>query len=226
MKILLIEDNVELRGLLCEHLEQRGFVVDAVGSGADAGTALGQTAYDAVVLDLGLPDMDGMQLLEKLRKGHGDTPVLILSARGQLHDRLRGLDGGADDYLVKPFDLQEVEARLRAVLRRPGARQASTLVRGNIHLDTNQRSAEVGGSPVELSRREWVLLKALVEAGERVMVKDVLEERLYAFDEAVTPNALEAVVSRLRRKLLAAGSEHTVESRRGIGYCLRPVSRP
>ena len=204
-----------------DHLTRRGFAVDAVGRGEDALAALAAVAYDALVLDLGLPDLDGTEVLAALReRGAGGLPVLVLTARDALDDRVRGLDAGADDYLVKPFALAELEARLRAVLRRPGGRGGSVHACGRLGFDAAARAAAVDGSPLDLPRREAALLEELLRAAGRVVVKDLLEERLYGADEPVTPNALEATASRLRRRLAEAGAGVRVETKRGIGYRL------
>jgi DNA-binding response OmpR family regulator len=221
MKVLLIEDHRELRDLIAEHFLALGFVVDAVGAAKEARRALSTGCYDALILDLGLPDADGITLLREVRElVAGGLPTLIVTARDSLDDRLMGLNEGADDYLIKPFSLLELEARLRAVLRRPGMRGAPNLVCGAILYDPNAREATVRGQVIEMSRRESDLLEALMRASGRIVVRDVLEERLYSFEDPVTPNALEAVVSRLRRRLVGAGAGVRIESRRGIGYRL------
>lgn len=207
--------------MIAEYLSQRGFAVDGVARGQEAIEAIHTTRYDALVLDLGLPDVDGMEVLSQVRRQTaGYLPALILTARDALDDRVRGLNAGADDYLVKPFDLIELEARLRAVLRRPGLRTDTVLTLGKLRLDTNTRVVEVADEPVDLSRREIDCLEALLQAPNRVVVKDVLEERLYSHEEPVTPNAVEAVVSRLRKRLTQANADVRIETRRGIGYRL------
>lgn len=208
-----------MRDMVRDHLRTRGFAVDAVTSGGEALSAVGGHGYDAVILDLGLPDMDGMEVLRALRRREPEgPPALILTARNALEDRLGGLDAGADDYLAKPFALPELEARLRAVLRRPGARRPSRLCCGDLAFDPGSRDATVAGVPLALTRREAALLEELLVAQGRVVVRDLLEERIYDRDAEVTFNALEATVSRLRRKLSAATAR--VETIRGIGYRL------
>jgi DNA-binding response OmpR family regulator len=222
MRILLLEDHRELRQLIGDHLAGRGFAVDAFTYGHEALTAIEAIRYDAIVLDLGLPDRDGMDILAILRARTGcRLPALIITARDSVEDRVRGLNAGADDYIVKPFDLIELEARLRSVLRRPGARAERVLGFGRLALDTVSREAFVDGLPLDLSRREAALLEEFMRAAGRIVIKDALEDRLYAFDEPVTPNALEAAVSRLRKKLAAAQSGVQIETKRGIGYRLR-----
>ncbi|MGH6890725.1 MAG: response regulator [Dongiaceae bacterium] len=221
MKILLVEDHRELRDMVAEHFAGRGFVIDAVGAAEDARAALSTGGYDVLILDLGLPDADGMTLLREIPTlVTGGLPTLVVTARDSLDDRLMGLNEGADDYLVKPFSLLELEARLRAVLRRPGTREAPKLGCGALLYDTAAREVTVRGGSIEMSRRESDLLEVLLRASGRVVVRDFLEEQLYSFNEPVTPNALEAVVSRLRRRLISAGAGVRIETRRGIGYRL------
>jgi two-component system response regulator QseB len=221
MRVLLLEDHRELRQMIGDHLAGRGFAVDAFAYGHEALTAVEAVTYDAVVLDLGLPDSDGMDILATLRaRTSGRLPALIVTARDSVEDRVRGLNAGADDYIVKPFDLTELEARLRSVLRRPGIRSEAVLGFGRLAFDAVSREAFVDGHSLDLTRREAALLEELLRAGGRVVIKDVLEDRLYAFAEPVTPNALEAAVSRLRKKLAAARAGVQIETKRGIGYRL------
>ena len=210
-----------MREMISDHLVERGFTVDAVGRAEDAYAALAVASYDALVLDLGLPDADGMQLLKSARACTvRHLPTLIVTARDALDDRTRGLNAGADDYIVKPFELVELEARLRAVLRRPGVREDIVLSYGPLALDTVSREASVRGVLLDLSRREAALLEELLRAAGRIVVKDTLEDRLYALDRSVTDNALEAIVSRLRKKLAAAHASVCIDTKRGVGYRL------
>ena len=210
-----------MREMISDHLVERGFTVDAVGRAEDAYAALAVASYDALVLDLGLPDADGMQLLKGARACTvRHLPALIVTARDALDDRTRGLNTGADDYIVKPFELVELEARLRAVLRRPGVREDIVLSYGPLALDTVSREASVRGVLLDLSRREAALLEELLRAAGRIVVKDTLEDRLYALDRSVTANALEAIVSRLRKKLAAAHASVRIDTKRGVGYRL------
>ena len=214
-----------MRDMVRDHLRTRGYAVDAVASGSEALSAVDGHGYDAVILDLGLPDMDGMDVLRALRQREpGAPPTLILTARGALEDRLGGLDAGADDYVAKPFALPELEARLRAVLRRPGARRPSLLACGDLAFDPASRDATVGGLPLALTRGEAALLEELLVAGGHVVVRDRLEERIYDGGAEVTFNAIEATVSRLRRKL--AGASARIETIRGIGYRLTDGGAP
>ena len=228
MKILLVEDHGPMREMIADHLVERGFAVEAVCDGKDAlATATGDVSYDAVILDLGLPDLDGIEVLRTLRsRSRTALPVLILTARDSVDDRINGLNQGADDYLVKPFNLTELEARLRAVLRRPGPRQGRAYALGELSFDTVSREARVGMVPLDLTRREAALLEELLRAAGQVIAKDRLEEHLYALDDAGSVNALEAAVSRLRKKLTAAKAALRIETKRGIGYRIVEGSDP
>jgi DNA-binding response OmpR family regulator len=221
MRILLVEDHAALRRMTADHLTQQGFVVDAVVTLEAARAALDAARYDAMVLDLGLPDGIGTELLKPTRPGRPAPPAVILTARDGVAERIAGLNAGADDYMVKPFDLDELAARLRAVLRRPGPRADTALTLGRLSFDTLSREAKVDGRLLDLRRRETLLLEALMGARGRIVVRDVLEEQLYGYDQPVTGNALEAAVSRLRKALDDAGADVRIETRRGIGYVLR-----
>lgn len=219
MRILLVEDHKELRRMTAAHLAERGFVVDVAPDLASARAALDTADYDAMILDIGLPDGEGTALLG--RPGKISPPTLILTARDQMEDRIGVLNAGADDYLTKPFDLGELEARLRAILRRPGRRAPVLMELGRLCFDTTSRDTSVAGADLGLRRREALLLEILLGAKGRVVVRDRIEEQLYGFNEAVTPNALEASVSRLRRALEDADAGVVLETRRGVGYVLR-----
>ncbi len=222
MRLLLVEDHPGLRETLAAHLRGLGYATDAFGSGLDAIEAASVSTYDAGVLDLGLPDIDGMDVLRRLRRELSATfPIIVLTARDALHDRVSGLDAGADDYILKPFDLGEFNARLRTILRRPGQRRDPVELFADLSFDTVSRTASVGGHEIELTRRETGLVEELLRANGRTVVRDELEERIYGYNERVSANALEAIVSRVRRRLAAAASTVTVEAVRGIGYRLR-----
>jgi len=221
VRVLLVEDHHAMRELIAGHLRGRGLAVDAVERGDEALAAMAVAGYDAVILDLGLPDMDGMEVLRRLRGSRQPgLPALILTARDSIEARVGGLDAGADDYILKPFELTELEARLRAVLRRPGLRREAVHRHGDLAFDPASRTAAVNGTRLDLTRREASVLEELIRAAGRIIVKDALEDRLYGFDDDVSGNALEASVSRLRRKLAAAGSGTGIEATRGIGYRL------
>lgn len=220
MRLLLVEDNPQLGELTAAGLAREGFAVDWRRDGESAREARAHVAYDAILLDLGLPDGDGLDLLKRLR-GEGDsTPVLVITARGELGDRVRGLDLGADDYVVKPFDVSEVAARCRALLRRPGACLGIVLTCGNVSLDTVTRTVAVNNAAVSASPREVALLEHLLRRSGNVVPRASLEDQLYAMDTEVTPNALEVAVSRLRKRLLAAGADVALRTVHGVGYAL------
>ncbi len=221
MKLLLVEDNPSLAGMMSAFLRERGFAVDTASTGAGALAALG-APYDALILDLGLPDMDGMDVLRALRMRDANQismlPALILTARDGVGHRVTGLNAGADDYILKPFDLAEFEARLRAVLRRPGARDTPWHRFGDVGFDSASRTAHVQGQPLDLTRREAALFEELVRHASQIVVRDTLVERLYGMEEDVSVNALEATISRVRRKLASRGAAVRIETLRGIGY--------
>jgi two-component system OmpR family response regulator len=219
MRVLLVEDHPPLAEAVRDALARAGFAVDHAATAAEAREMAALAAHDLVLLDLGLPDGDGLKLLPVLRRG-GAVPVIVLTARDRLADRLAGLDGGADDYVVKPVEMPELTARCRAVLRRPGGRAGTVLTRGALALDTASRAVTVAGAAVPLGRREVAVLEHLMRAAGRVASRRALEEAVYGFDEEVGPNALEASVSRLRRALSTAGSDAAIVTVRGIGWML------
>ena len=223
LRLLLIEDNRRLAALTAEGLVKAGFAVDLVHSAEDAAAALAVAGFDAVLLDLGLPDADGLTLLSALRARADATPVLILTARDCVDDRVRGLNLGADDYLVKPFALEELVARIRALLRRPGAALGMVLQQGNLAFDSAARLAIVADKPLDLSRRELDALELLLRRAGRVVSKAALENGLYGFGEEVGSNAVEVLIHRLRKRLQAAGATAGVQTLRGIGYILTEV---
>ncbi len=229
MRVLLVEDHVELCDMLQAHLRQVGFAADSVCCGQDALAAVATRPYDVVILDLGLPDLDGVEVLRRLRTGPAASlPILVLTARESIGDRIQGLDAGADDYLIKPFDMLELDARLRSITRRTERRSdvAAALSFGDLRFDPLSREAVVGATTLALTRREAALLEELVRGGGRLLVRDLLEDRLYGFADVFTGNALEATVSRLRRRLAATGSRVAIETVRGIGYRLAVSLRP
>ncbi len=225
MRLLIVEDNLRLGELLAGGLGRRGFSADIARRLADADEAMASASYDAIILDLGLPDGDGARWLAARRRAGNHSgpvpPALMLTARGGLEDRVAGLDAGADDYLVKPFAMEELAARLRALLRRPGPRGHSLLELGGLRFDVASRKAGFGGRALDLSRREADLLDLLLRRSGSVVTREAIENALYAFNEPVTPNAVEAVVSRLRRKLEDAGAVGLLHTIRGVGYMLK-----
>jgi len=220
MRLLIVEDETRIAEILKQALEQTGFAVDALSFYADAQQALALGLYDAMILDLGLPDGDGMKLLEEIRSAGNRLPVLILTARDAVEDRVSGLDRGADDYLVKPFAMTELIARTKALLRRPGGALGTILQAGNVNFDTIGRDVWVGGVQVVMPRRESAILEHLMRRLGRVVSKAVLEEKLYGIDEELESNAIPVHVHHLRRKLLEAGATAEIHTVRGVGYFL------
>jgi len=220
MRLLLVEDNKRLAETTKEGLEKESFTVDWFDTVGESEAAIETVAYDAIVLDLGLPDGDGMDILKQLRARKSSTPVLILTARDGVEDRVKGLDGGADDYLLKPFAMSELVARIRALLRRPGGALGLTLTAGNVSFDTAAREVRVGETVISVSRREMGVLEQLMRRYGRVVPKDVLEDKLYGFGEEVTSNSVEVHISRLRKRLTKAEADISVHTLRGVGYLL------
>ncbi|MBW8327986.1 MAG: response regulator [Thiobacillus sp.] len=214
MRILLVEDDRLLGDGLQAGLTQAGYAVDWLRDGDAAVTALTTESFAAVVLDLGLPKRDGLSVLQWLRERHDATPVLILTARDQLEDKVRGLDLGADDYVLKPFDLDEIAARLRALVRRAHGRPEPVLTLGEVDLNPASRTVTRAGEAVELTPREFDLLHLLLQNADRVLTRRTLEEQLYSWNDAVDSNALEVHIHHLRRKL---GNE-LIRTVRGVGY--------
>ena len=221
MRLLIVEDNERLAGLIAEGLGRRGFICDIAPDLATAEDSLAGAEFDAIILDLGLPDGDGLVWLQHQRALRQLVPALMLTARGGLEDRIAGLGAGADDYLVKPVDIEELAARIRALLRRPGPRAVSVLESGPLRFDPVTREARLDDRVIDLSRREADLLELLMRRLGSVVVRDAIENALYSFNEPVTPNAVEAIVSRLRRKLEEAGLAGQLHTVRGVGYMLR-----
>jgi two-component system response regulator QseB len=214
MRILVVEDDRMIAKGLDRALRQEGYVVDGVADGKSAAEALRTSTFDLVLLDLGLPQRDGLEVLRELR-GRGDsTPVIIVTARDDVQNRIAGLDGGADDYIVKPFDLDEVAARMRSVLRRAAGRAETRIRHRGITLDPITHAVERDGEPVLLSAHEFSVLEALLQRPGSVLSRAQLEDRLYGWGESVESNAVEVYVHGLRRKL---GSD-VIRTLRGVGY--------
>lgn len=220
MRLLIVEDEHRIVDILTAALTRAGFAVDAVDTAAGAVEALSRVAYDIVILDLGLPDGDGLGVLGKVRDRGWHVPLLVLTARDAVEDRVRGLDEGADDYLVKPFATEELISRVKALLRRPEGVLGTVLNAGNVTLDTLGRDAKVNGDPAALSRREIAVLEHLMRRLGRVVPREVLEEKLYGLDEQVESNAVPVHVHHLRRKLEKGGATAVIHTVRGIGYVL------
>jgi DNA-binding response OmpR family regulator len=214
MRVLLVEDEHSLAQGVVSGLEREGFVVDWVDSGRLAEVAVKADPPDIMVLDLGLGDMDGLDLLASIRQKKHRFPILILTARGEVDEKVKGLDAGADDYMAKPFDFLELCARLRVLERRLGTASTSTISISDVVLHINTHQVEVGGKDLDLPRREYMLLKCLMENQGRVVTRDQLESRLYHWGDEISSNALEVHVHHLRKKLPDA----FIKTIRGLGY--------
>jgi len=214
MQILLVEDNQALATALIKALQKQGYTANSVATGEAALYVIKTAVPDIVILDLGLPDMDGINVLKRLRKKHADLPVLLLTARSALDDKITGLDSGADDYLAKPFEMSELFARIRVLGRRLNTSGTAQIRVGKVSLDINGNQVSVDNQPLDLSRREFMLLKTLLENAGRVLTRNTLEGRLYSWGEEVASNALEVHIHHLRKKL---GTDF-IKTVRGIGY--------
>lgn len=219
MHVLLVEDDELVASGIGSALEIEGFAVDRLATAAQADAALISLTTDLVILDIGLPDRDGLSLLRDWRAAGRREPVLLLTARDAVADRVAGLSAGGDDYLLKPFDLDELLARVRALLRRAAGFAAPVLEHGALCFDTASRQTTVAGRPITLTRRETALLERLLHAGARIVSADQLKDSLYGFDAEIEGNALSVHIHNLRRKL----GRDVVETVRGVGYRLGPA---
>jgi DNA-binding response OmpR family regulator len=220
MRFLLVEDNTELARLLTAGLVAQGLAADVVETAADARLALGSIRYSAMILDLGLPDEDGMNVLKELRRDRDPLPVLVLTARGSVDDRVQGLRAGADDYLVKPFALEELVARLQALMRRPGELLGRSLSIANLVFDTESRQIFVDGRPELFSARESAVLELLMRRQGRVVTKKAVEDQIFGMSSDVASNAVEVYVSRLRKHLTECQALLQIHTIRGVGYMI------
>ena len=222
MRILVAEDDPTISHGLVRALRESGYATDEVQSGSAADSALATQLFDLVILDIGLPGLDGFQVLKRLRDGGNVTPVLILTALDGVEHRVKGLDLGADDYLAKPFSLRELDARVRALLRRAAGQAQSVIKHGRLRFDTAARVALLGDIVIELSVREIGLLEIFLTRIGRVVSKEGIIDLLFEWGEDATPNAVEVYIHRLRKKLEPAGVE--IRTVRGLGYCLDPIN--
>jgi two-component system response regulator QseB len=216
MRLLLVEDDAMIGESVRLGLRRDGFTVDWVQDGRAAELALANAVYDLMLLDLGLPKKDGLEVLKTLRRSGNKIPVLVLTARDSVGDRIRGLDSGADDYLVKPFDLDELSARIRALLRRQAGRVESLMQCGELTLNPGTREATFGSRHLTLSAREFAVLEALLDRPGAVLSREQLEEKLYGWNEEVESNAVEVYIHGLRKKL---GADF-IKNIRGVGYMI------
>ena len=219
MNVLLVEDNLDVGEAVEQRLRAGGHVVTWNSDGKDVAQTLRQGHFDAVILDLTLPGSDGITILRQIRRAWRDLPVLVITAKAEIDDKVSLLDLGADDYMVKPFDMREMEARLRALVRRPAGHFTTALELGALSLDPAARLATVGTRALDLGRREFTLLEALLARAGRVVTRERLMAQLSDLEDGGSENALDLLVSRLRRKIAGAGVE--VVTVRGVGYLLR-----
>jgi two-component system OmpR family response regulator len=221
VRVLLVEDEPEMAAALAAALKGHDMVVDRVATIGMAEEALLTNGYGAILLDRQLPDGDGLSLIPRLRARGVQAPIIVLTARGDLADRVAGLDTGADDYLGKPFAIEELLARLRAVMRRPSDMPAELLQLGRLAYSAEYRQASVAGIALTLPRRELLVLETLLRRSGRTVPRSALEEAVYGFDDEIQSNALDTHVSRLRRKLADASADVEIHTIRGIGYLIK-----
>lgn len=220
MRLLLVEDDQPLAGTLQSLLREHHYTVDWVDDGRQALNALSDERFDVIVLDLTLPGLDGLQVISRARQQGINTPIIVLTARGELGNRLEGLDAGADDYLPKPFAFDELLARLRAVIRRTGGQGSPTLDIGSLQIDPAHFAITLADQPLAVSRSEFMLLHCLARNAGKVVTRSRLEEQLYGWEEGVESNALEVHIHNLRKKIGKAG----IRTVRGVGYLLDPAA--
>ena len=226
MRLLLAEDSERLQELLSESLKQAGYMLDVVATAAELFSSVAATKYDLLIIDLGLPDGDGLSAIRDLRATGMSVPILIITARGSIDDRIVGLDSGADDYLIKPFNHAELLARIRALLRRPSELQGPVLRRGRTEFDQAKDEVRCSGRSIQLRLSERRLLSELMRRSGAVVAKSAIEGTLSQSSRDLSPNAVEALISRLRRALSDAGSGIVIETVRGVGYRLTEEDAP
>ncbi|KZN36679.1 response regulator [Pseudoalteromonas luteoviolacea] len=220
MRILITEDNNQLAQFIQQAILQDGHAADIAHSAQQMQTLLEGWQYDAMILDLGLPDIDGIDIIRALRAKDNPIPILILTARGGVEDRIKGLDLGADDYLNKPFAIEELKARLRAILRRPVEYSGNLLSRGNIALDTKSRRVLVDDENINMGKTEVAILEYMIRHASLTVSKEAIYDAIYALGFEVTDNAIQVAMHRIRKKLEQAGANTEIKTIRGIGYIL------
>ncbi len=224
MRLLLVEDEPEMAAALTSALQRHDAIVDHVPTLDIARTAVRDGAHDVILLDRQLPDGDGIDLIRHLRAHNSQVPVIVITARGSLPERIGGLDHGADDYITKPFAIDELLARIRAVLRRPAERRPLHVRVGALAFDLDGREANVAGTVIDLPRRELLVLEALIRRHGRTVLRSAIEEAVYNYDDEIQSNSLDSHISRLRKKLSEAGAGVEIHGIRGVGYLLRPIA--
>ena len=221
MRILIVEDEPELNRLLKKRLEQAHYSVDACLSGTDALDYLGGAEYDAVVLDVMLPGISGLEVLRRMRAGHNATPVLLLTARGGIEDRVTGLDAGADDYLVKPFDFDELLARIRAMTRKHAGLRTNRFTAGDLVMDVAQRRVTRGGAEIPLLPKEFSILEYLLRNKEQVLSREQIENRIWNYEYSGSSNNVDGYMSRLRKKIDEGRDQKLIHTVKGMGWVIR-----
>jgi DNA-binding response OmpR family regulator len=220
MRVLVVEDYAPLRDSLAAYLREEGCAVDAACDGEEGWWHAKDTVYDAIILDRQLPRVSGDEILRRLRHARRRDPVLMLTARGELPDRIAGLEAGADDYVVKPVALSELLARVKALVRRSAGTMQNVIAIGRLHVDTCRRLASIDAAALDLTAKEWCLLEHLALKAGTVVARESLWEHCYDFNEEPNPNRIEVHLANLRRKLAAAGADGLIQTRRGLGYIL------
>ncbi|MCF2855884.1 response regulator transcription factor [Pseudoalteromonas sp. SMS1] len=220
MRILITEDNNQLALFIQQAILQDGHAADIAHSAEQMQSLLTGWQYDAMILDLGLPDTDGIDVISALRAKNNPIPILILTARGGVEDRIKGLDLGADDYLNKPFAIEELKARLRAILRRPAEYAGNTLSRANLSLDTKSRRVLVDEKNINMGKTEVAILEYMIKHASLTVSKEAIYDAIYALGFEVTDNAIQVAMHRIRKKLEQAGAQTEIKTIRGIGYIL------
>jgi DNA-binding response OmpR family regulator len=220
-KVLIVEDDLALCDIITDWLSHQNYIVETVATGAEAEEFLRSFRYDAIVLDWGLPDTSGVEVCQRFRAGGGQTPILMLTGKREIHEKEHGLDAGADDYLTKPFDVKELSARLRALLRRAGGMTDNILCAGNIRLDPAKHTVTRDGAEVKLFRKEFALLEFLLRNQNKVFSPEALLDHVWASESGVGPETVRTSVKRLRQSIDTDGQPSLVENLRGVGYKLR-----
>lgn len=223
MRLLLVEDELELARMVTATIVRQGMVIDHVTTIAMAHEAVANASYDAIILDRMLPDGDSLSALPQLRRQCQGTPVIVLSALNSVEQRIEGLDTGADDYLPKPFAVDELLARIRALQRRPAEMREDALALGNLTFDPGHREVSVAGDPLQLPRRELLVLETLMRRAGRSVTRQTMEDAVFGYDDEIASNTLDAHISRLRRRLVERNANVEIHTIRGVGYLLRSI---
>ena len=221
MKILLAEDEVDLNNVVTRYLKKNGYSVDSVLDGEEALDYLEYSEYDLVILDIMMPKVDGFEVIKKLRDKGNHTSVLMLTARDSADDKVKGLDLGADDYIVKPFDFNELMARIRAVVRRKYGNSSNKLIIGNLILDTSEKSVIRGGKHIELTGREYEVLEYLMQSKNRILSREQIKEHVWNYDYEGDSNIIDVLIKNIRKKIDVADGKQIIYTKRGLGYVIK-----